>query len=183
MAYQKKYGTYSSAFGAGIVGAVTMTILMVIARAMGLTTMNLEMMLGSMITSTFGTGTWVLGFAWHVINGGVFALIYAAGFKQYGKANVTLGAAFGFVHWIVAGIFMGLLPAMHPLIPVALSAPGYFAASTGVFNFFAELVMHLIYGGIVGAIYQDSADQGRIVAPPQATAVDIPERKRFRQVP
>jgi polyferredoxin len=87
-------------------------------------------------------------------------LIYAAGFEYIThKPNWMLGAAFGIVHWLVAGVFLGMMSSMHPLMTAAsptagqLAAPGFFAANFGIMAIVAVLVLYIIYGAIVGALY------------------------------
>jgi hypothetical protein len=71
---------YGNAFVAGSSGALVMTVLMIIARAFNLTSLNLEMALGSFLTQELTTATWWLGLVIHMITGGVLAQFYAAGF-------------------------------------------------------------------------------------------------------
>lgn len=149
MEIRNKKQFYFVSFGVGVLGAAAMSLLMALARGMGLTQMNLEMMLGTMLASPSG-GTRFLGFVWHLINGGIFALIYAAGFKALGRASASLGLGFGTIHWVVAGVFMGMVPLMHPMIPEMMAPPGYFGVNGGAFDFVAELMLHWVYGGIVG---------------------------------
>ena len=48
---------------------------------------------------------------------------------------------------------MAMMPAMHPLIPEQMPAPGAFMANMGLMGVIAEIMLHLIYGAIVGAMY------------------------------
>ena len=129
---------YGKAFGAGVLGAVVMTVIMAMARAMGMP-VNLEMMLGTMMGGPPSAAKWVMGFIMHLMAGGIFALIYAVGFEYLThRADWLVGVRFG---------------AMHPLIPEQMPAPGAFMANLGMMGVIAEIMLHLIYGAIVGAMY------------------------------
>ena len=144
---------YGKAFGAGVLGAVVMTVMMAVARAMGMPA-NLEMMLGTMMGGPPSAAKWVIGFIIHLVDGGIFALIYAVGFEYLThRAGWLVGAGFGFIRSLVAGLFMAMMPAMHPLIPEAMPAPGAFMSNLGLMGVIAEIMLHLIYGAIVGAMY------------------------------
>lgn len=144
---------YGKAFGAGVLGAVVMTVIMAMARAMGMQ-VNLEMMLGTMMGSPPSPATWIMGLIIHLVAGGIFALIYAAGFEYLThRADWLVGLGFGFIHSLFAGLFMAMMPAMHPLIPEAMPAPGAFMSNLGMMGVVAEIMLHLIYGAIVGAMY------------------------------
>ena len=156
---------YGRAFGAGVLGGLVMTILMALGRMMGMTTMNLEMALGSMLTQNLGSATWLMGFIMHLIISGLIALLYAAGFEYVThRSNWLLGASFGAIHTVIAGVVMGMMGNIHPLMapppPPAgyLMAPGFFAANFGMMTALAFIMLHLIYGAIVGALYRVTAE-------------------------
>lgn len=152
---------FGRAFIAGVIGGAVMTVLMFMGRMMGMTAMNLEMAMGSMITQTIGSTSWIIGFVMHLMISGLIALVYAFGFENIThKAGWLTGAGFGVIHVIIAGIFMGMMGMMHPLMvssqPVPdgrLLAPGYFAMNFGMMTTVAFIMLHLIYGAIVGAFY------------------------------
>jgi hypothetical protein len=76
-------------------------------------------------------------------------------------ANGWLGVFVGLGHAVVAGLFMGMMPAMHPLIPELMPAPGAFMSGMGPMGVVAEFVGHALYGAIVGAIVGAPALAGR----------------------
>jgi hypothetical protein len=78
-----------------------------------------------------------------------------------------VGIIFGFVHWLFFGMFMGMLPAVHPRVGggagtpqaagaasmgssagagAAIPAPGPFALQYGMMATMGSLLVHLIYG-------------------------------------
>lgn len=141
------------AFLAGVTGGAIMTLLLVIARALGLD-VNLSMMLGTMLGLEPSTGTWIVGFVMHLIISGLIAILYALGFEYVThRASVGTGIGFSLVHILVGGVVMAFIPAIHPMIPEVLGAPGAFLSSYGVLGIIAFIALHLVYGGVVGGMY------------------------------
>ncbi len=141
------------AFWAGVVGGAVMILVMIIARAAGLTDMNMVMALGSMITQETTAETWVLGFVMHLVISGLIALIYAAVFEAIRRSNWLLGLIGGAIHAAIGGFVLLGMPAIHPLMPDTITAPGAFAINFGTMTAVTFVVLHLIYGMIVGGIY------------------------------
>jgi hypothetical protein len=146
-----------------VVGGVAMTILAWLVRRAGLD-MNAEMMLGSMVSSAPGLTTWLIGFAMHLMISALIALIYAWGFEHVThRAGAAIGLGFAVIHVAIAGMVMAMIPAMHPMIPEQMPAPGAFMANMGPMFVALFVIEHLLYGAIVGAIYTplqiDAADR------------------------
>lgn len=142
------------AFWAGVVGGIAMVILIWMARTFMGMQMNLSMMIGTMFLPA-GPAAWILGFIVHLVISGLIALIYAWGFENVKhKAGVWLGVAFSLIHATIAGLVMGMVPAMHPRIPEMMPAPGFFLSRMGAMGVIALFVLHFVYGGIVGAMYR-----------------------------
>jgi len=141
------------AFVAGVVGGLVITLIGVVARAIGMK-INVEMMLGTMFGGPSSTGKWVLGLVLHLILSGLIALAYAAGFEYVAhRAGAAVGTVFSLVHIILAGVVLGMIPAIHPLIPEKMAAPGAFMAAMGGAYVATFVIEHLIYGAIVGWMY------------------------------
>lgn len=137
---------------AGITGGVAMTLLGWIVRRMGID-MNPEMMFGTMLT-TPERGAWIAGFAIHMMFSMGFALIYAWGFERVThRSGLLVGLGFALIHIILTGPVMAAIPAIHPMIPETMMAPGAFMSGMGATGVFLFALEHLIYGGIVGAMY------------------------------
>jgi hypothetical protein len=145
---------FNRAFPAGVVGGAVMTVTMTMARMTGMTTMNMEMAQGSMMTGSINPTAWVLGFIWHLIVSGLIAVVYAVGFEYVThRANWIIGAGFAVIHLLIAGVVMGRMGSMHPLMRSGqMLAPGYFAANYGSMTAMGFVIEHLIYGAIVGAL-------------------------------
>jgi hypothetical protein len=142
-----------TALVAGLVGGVAMTVLAWLVRRLGLD-MNAETMLGSMVSSSPGLATWRIGFVMHLVISALIALAYAWGFERVThRAGAVVGLGFAVIHVIIAGLVMAMIPAIHPMIPEQMPAPGAFMANMGG-TFVALFVLeHLLYGAIVGAMY------------------------------
>lgn len=139
------------AFGWGVLGAMVMSSLMVLARWTGLTELTLELLLGSALTRQADTATWFGGVALHFVAGGVFALIYARIFLAWGGASAARGAAIGAVHGVLSGCLLLAVPLLHPTVPELFPAPGFLAVNYGFFTAGAFFALHVLYGAIVGA--------------------------------
>lgn len=159
---------YGKAFIAGVIGGLVMGVIMMIAHSTGMTPMNMPIYQGSMITGETTPTSWMLGMFMHLMISGLIGIVYAAGFVYLAKrADWVVGAGFGVIHWLVAGVFFGMMGMMHSLMQTGeLAKPGMFAVNFGLISIVAVLVLHVLYGAIVGAIY----DQGLEV-------IDLDKRK------
>ncbi len=146
---------YGKAFVAGVVGGLVMGVIMMIAHSTGMTPLDMPMYQGSMMMGEVNPASWWLGMFSHLVISGLIAIVYAAGFVYLAKrADWIAGAAFGVIHWLVAGVFLAMMGGIHPLMQSgALEKPGIFAVNFGFVSIAAVLILHVIYGAIVGAIY------------------------------
>ena len=141
------------AFWAGVLGALMMVIVIWVGRTTMAMTMSLAMMLGTMFL-TMGSSAWILGLFMHLAIGGIIGLVYAWAFEHVAhKADVWTGVGFGFINALLAGLVMGILPAIHPRFPESMPAPGYFLWSMGMSGVLVLFLAHLLYGAIVGGMY------------------------------
>ena len=142
------------AFLAGVVGGAVMSAIMLMARTVMGMEVKLELLLGTMIGLQPGTTAWIVGFVMHLMISGLIALAYAWAFENVlHRANAGAGALVAIAHILVAGVFMGMMPLMHPLVPEVMPGPGFFMLNLGVMGLVAFVMLHLIYGAIVGAMY------------------------------
>lgn len=141
------------AFLAGVVGGAVMSAVMWMARTLMGMDVKLELMLGTMFMEP-GTAAWVVGFVMHLVISGLIALAYAWAFENVlHRAGAGAGALVSVVHILIGGLFMGMMPAMHPLVPEMMPGPGFFMLNLGVTGLVAFVMLHVIYGAIVGAMY------------------------------
>jgi hypothetical protein len=147
----------------GFVATLTMTALMSAAQAARWTRLSLPYLLGTMVTPDRDRAV-LLGFAIHLANGWLLALIYAAAFHSWNLATWWAGAAIGAVHALfVLTIGMSLLPALHPRIaneqqgPTVrrqIEPPGFLALHYGFQTPLTLFAGHLVFGALFGAFYR-----------------------------
>lgn len=102
--------------------------------------------------------TVAVGFGLHLLFGAWLAHLYAEGFEAViGCAGWCIGASFGLVHALAAGFAVGLLPALATSSPHA-AAPGLFMAHQGLAGVCCFILLHLLYGAVVGAVYDVTRD-------------------------
>lgn len=144
------------AFAAGVIGGAVMYGTRVVMKsAVGVDLkMDMARMWGTML-HVHGTTSRALGLLVHVVASGLIAVIYAWGFDLLGADdNLWLWGLLGAViHWVIAGMFLTVVPAMHPEIPEERPAPGPFAKNFGIPDVPAFLMGHLLYGIVVGILY------------------------------
>ena len=147
----------------GFVATLILTTLMSGSQRLGLTRMNVPFILGTMFTPNRDRAK-LVGFGVHLVNGWLFALLYAAAFQSWRRATWWLGAAIGLVHALfVLVAAMPILPGLHPRMASEqrgptptrqLEPPGFLALHYGHRTPFSVILAHLVYGGILGAFYR-----------------------------
>ena len=80
-------------------------------------------------------------------------------FKHYfdgpGRATWLLGLIAGAVHWLIAGMVVPMMDRMHPCVQDGrIQAFGFFGKNYSGIMVMGFLVGHLIYGAIVGWLYE-----------------------------
>jgi hypothetical protein len=142
----------------GLVATTILTAMMQFAQLTGRSRMDLPLILGLMVTPKPDLARFA-GFLIHLVNGQIFALVYAAAFSLIGRATWWLGAGFGLVHGLLAlTILLPLATSIHPRMatdrsgPVlgALEPPGPLALNYGRETPIVALIAHAAYGGILG---------------------------------
>jgi hypothetical protein len=144
-------------FGFG--ATVALTAVLVTAQLAGLTRMDIPMLLGTVFVEDPDKAR-IVGFFVHLVNGQIFALMYALAFALLDEASWWLGGLFGAFHGFIAlTIIVPLLPGVHPRMasersgPSAqkvLEPPGLFAHNYGRQTTIVTLIAHAIYGTLLG---------------------------------
>lgn len=150
----------------GFVGTVVLTTIMSASEGLGWSRMSIPLILGEMLTPDRDRAA-IVGFGVHLVNGWLFALVYAVAFEQWRRATWWLGAGTGLVHGLaVLAAVLPLLPGLHPRMASersgpdptrALEPPGFLALNYGRGTPVATLVAHLAYGAILGGFYRLAA--------------------------
>jgi hypothetical protein len=152
--------TVWGALAGGVVGTIVLTSTLRLAQELGLTRMDIPLLLGTVFTDRRGRAS-VLGYAIHFSNGLVFALGYYAIFRAVAQAGWLFGGALGIAHAALGGgiLVTVLLPAVHPRMGTPwsdaeetplLEPPGFMLMNYGRRTAVWTLLAHVAYGVIVG---------------------------------
>jgi uncharacterized membrane protein YagU involved in acid resistance len=147
----------------GFVATVVMTTLLSGSQGVRITRMNIPFILGSFFTPDRDRAR-LYGFVVHLLDGWVFAALYALAFQSWKRATWWLGAGIGVIHslFILVAV-LPLLPGLHPRMaseqfgPTAtkqIEPPGFLGLNYGRPTPISVIVAHIIYGAILGAFYK-----------------------------
>lgn len=137
----------------GLLGAGAISILSTLLRGLGLP-IQIELLLGTLFGAQAGPLAFVLGLGIHLTIGALFGVLYAWLFETvWNHGGASTGMILAVLHASLFGMFIGLTPQFHPLIPEQMANPGAFYANLGVGGVVAFFALHIIYGALVGAGY------------------------------
>ncbi len=133
-----------SAIAAGLAATAAMTVFTYMAPLMGI-----KMNIPEMLASTMGLPI-LFGWIAHFMIGIILALIYSGLFLSIikNKSTIKSGAIFSLLPWIMAQIVV--MPMMSTMKGMGFAA-GLFSGS--IIMAMASLAGHLIYGLVLGKIY------------------------------
>jgi hypothetical protein len=147
----------------GFVATALITSLLATGQHLGFTRMSMPFLLGTALTPNRDRAL-LLGMGVHLLNGWVFALIYAAAFERLGAATWWMGALMGLLHGVfVLTVVMPLVPSFHPRMvsqfvgPTPnrrLQPPGFMGLNYGPRTPLVALAAHVLYGAVLGIFYQ-----------------------------
>jgi len=140
----KSQFSIKSALTAGLIATAAMTAFTFMAPLMGF-----EMDIPKMLANTMGAPI-IIGWIAHFMVGLVLAVIYAAIFLAAIKkeANFKNGVLFGIFPWLLAQLMV--MPMMSSISGGSFTA-GLFSGSLMIAM--ASLVGHVVYGAVLGGIY------------------------------
>jgi hypothetical protein len=146
----------------GFAATVMLTTILTGGQALGITRIDMPFIIGTMFTSHRDRAK-IYGYGFHLVNGLLFALLYAVFFENLHKATWWVGAIIGLVQgFVVIVVLLPLLPGIHPRMvsdsrgpePTRLlEPPGFLAMNYGRMTPIVTLVAHTIYGLILGSFY------------------------------
>jgi hypothetical protein len=146
----------------GFAATVILTTILTGGQALGITRLDMPFIIGTMFTSHRDRAK-IYGYGFHLVNGLLFALLYAVFFENLHKATWWGGAIIGLVQgFVVIVVLLPLLPGIHPRMvsdsrgpePTRLlEPPGFLATNYGRMTPIVTLVAHTIYGLILGSFY------------------------------
>jgi hypothetical protein len=138
--------------------AITLCMLLV-PRWLGVEEMDIGITVGRLADPTGGPVAFLARLAWHVGNGLVYVLAYAAILLRLQKQSTAwTGAVFGVVLWLVGPML--LIPVLlngHPWVwSGELTNPGIFMLDLGLGWKPAtiDLGAHLVHGIVAGVVYK-----------------------------
>ncbi len=148
---------------AGAAATVAMTAAMRAGSAMGMTSMNMGLILGSMFKSD-AAGAKRLGWVLHGMNGLVFGLAYGVVWWALDPSLDSawwIGLLFGLLHGGIASAAMPMMSAMHPRVrpgaaagEVVLPRFGFGGSGFGSMTPLGILAGHLVFGLVWGVVFQ-----------------------------
>lgn len=147
----------------GLAATVAMTGILQLANGLGLSRLSIPFLVGTIFTANRRKAS-VIGFAFYVVGGWAFALLYFLFFAAIGFFTWWLGALLGLLH----GLFLlvaalPLMPYVHPRMvssydsPVAraqLEPPGFVGLNYGRGTPASMLIAQTLYGAILGGLPQ-----------------------------
>ncbi len=147
---------------AGAIGTLVLTTLVRGASELGFTRMDLAFLLGTTVSDNRRKAK-AIGYVFHFILGLGFALAYGLTFKVLGRSSWWIGGLIGALHALfVSTVLVNvLLPIVHPRMgtpdtaanEVALiEPPGFLMLNYGRSTFVLNILAHVIYGVIIGAM-------------------------------
>ena len=127
----------------GLVGTAVLSALMLMKGAMGvMPQLDMIHMLAGMMGVSAAIA-WVV----HFMIGGVWGLLFALGYRAIpGRSSVVKGMLFGDGAWLLM---------MVMVMPMA--GAGFFGMTMGVMAPIMTLVLHIIFGAVMGLVYGKSA--------------------------
>lgn len=146
----------------GFAATIILTTLTLAGQSLGLTRIDIPFIIGTMFTADRDRAK-VVGYAVHLFNGWIFAIVYALFFENVHVATWWFGASIGLVQGIVVVVvLLPLLPGIHPRMvsdsrgpePTRLlEPPGFLTMNYGRGTPIITILVHAIYGAILGAFY------------------------------
>ncbi len=144
-----------SAVAAGLIAGVIMEMPVYMGKGVGVDVkQNIFRTWGTMM-GLHGAPGYIAGFVFHEVLSAAIALLYAAFFSAIGVTdNFWLWGAVGaVVHYLIAGVVVGMLPAIHREIPERIPAQGAYYKNYGALDMGTFLMGHLTFGLLVGILY------------------------------
>ncbi len=140
---------------AGLVAGVIMEMPVYLQKAVGLDVKQDIFRTWGAMFKLHGAPMYVVGFLFHEVLSAAIALIYALGFQLVGAdGNLWLwGLVGGVVHYLIAGLVIGAMPAMHPEIPDRIAPQGAYYKKYGALDVASFMTGHLTFGVLVGIFY------------------------------
>jgi hypothetical protein len=147
----------------GLLATVAMTTILQGAQGLGLSRLSLPFLAGTFFT---GDRRWavIVGFAFYVVGGWLFAFLYFLLFASLGRYAWWLGALAGLLHGLfLLAAALPLLPYIHPRMASEydgatssrqLEPPGIMGLNYGHGTPLTTLLGQIVYGAVLGGLPQ-----------------------------
>jgi hypothetical protein len=147
----------ASALFAGVVAGGVAAIACAVGRSRGLLA-DSEMMMETALVSRSASLAWLAGATMSVAVSGFVGVAYAVGFEYaIFRTGFGAGVLLAVVHTVISGLALAALPAVHPGIrSLQWPAPGVFKSNLGTLDTSVFVLVHLLFGAIVGVLYHPS---------------------------
>jgi uncharacterized membrane protein YagU involved in acid resistance len=147
----------------GFVASLSLVSTESIAQGLGLTRLNLPLILGAALTPNRDRAR-ALGIALHIVIGWLFSLVYVVAMQFLGGPTWYRGAFIGLAQALfICLIGWQALPGIHPRMasethgPTStrmLEPPGFMGLNYGISTPVAVFISHAIFGLVLGLFYR-----------------------------
>jgi hypothetical protein len=147
----------------GLVATVAMTTILQGAQGLGLSRLSLPFLAGTFFTGDRRVAVMV-GFAFYIVGGWVFAVLYFVLFSSLGLYTWWFGASVGLLHGLfLLACGLPVLPYIHPRMASEydgasavrqLEPPGFMGLNYGYRTPLTTLLGQAVYGGVLGGLPQ-----------------------------
>ena len=150
------------ALAGGFIGTLALMTIIRAAAEVGLTRMDLPLLLGTIVTEDRRRAK-AVGYLFHLLFGLLFAVLYGGFFAIMGRSSWWVGALLGALQavFISTVVVNELLPVVHPRMATfntstnefaLIEPPGFLMRNYGRNTFLVTLAAHVAYGAIIGAL-------------------------------
>lgn len=149
---------FPATIGAGLIAGGIMTAVLYkgIFMMPGQMKMNLLYLLGRMMLGE-RVMIYLGGAMVHAMMSVAFALAHVGLYQAFDLETslAAWGVLFGFGHYLISGMGLGMMPMMHPMVRSGrLQNPGLFSMGYPAATAMGFLMLHLLFGVLVGTFYE-----------------------------
>lgn len=140
----------------GVVATIAFTLFSMMGAGMGMTRMDLLDLLGSAVATPGTTRSRAIGAIIHHTNGAILAVAFVYGALLLGVSpDWIAGLIWGAILWALALLMMTTIGSVHPAMRRGEQEdPGPAAVHFGAMTPVGSLMGHLVYGALLGLLYQ-----------------------------
>jgi hypothetical protein len=144
---------FETALRAGVIGGTLVFVLLLWAKKMKLSNLNLNMLLGSTITKRDDPKSEMIGFFIYLAISALLAIGYAAAFTFQHASGWWQGWLFSIPHLFLTGTIFFAAKAAFPVLKQKLQLHNPPCDYHSAYTVFIVIVLHMVYGITVGLIY------------------------------